>query len=80
MTMVMKMVSKSQFKAQLLAYLRKIEQEKKPLLITHGGKPVIKVSPYQEEPDKILKSLKNSIISYEDPFDPIGQDQWEVLQ
>lgn len=49
--MAMEMVSKSQFKAQLLAYLRKIEQEKKPLLITHGGKPVIKVSPYQEEPE-----------------------------
>lgn len=73
----MQHVSKSQFKSQLLEYLRKLEHEKKPLIITHGGKPVAKVSPYQQDPDAVLNSLQDSVSSYKDPLEPVGEKDWE---
>ena len=80
MTIVMQLISKSQFKSQLLEYLRKVEQEKKPLIITHGGKPVAKVSPYKEDADKILQSLHKSVITYKQPYEPIEENEWEGLR
>ena len=76
----MQIVSKSQFKSQLLEYLRKVEEGKKPLIVSHGGKPVIKVSPYQEDPEEALKSLRNSVSSYKNPHDPVGDKGWEALK
>jgi prevent-host-death family protein len=78
--MVMQMISKSLFKSHLLEYLRKVETGKKPLIITHGGKPVAKVIPYNEDADMILKSLQGSVITYRDPYDPVGEEDWEGLQ
>lgn len=82
MTIVMEpTVSKSQFKARMLALLRKVEKTKKPLVLTHNGKKVIKVTPYEEEnPEKILKSLRGSVIKYENPNEPVGVDDWEALK
>lgn len=76
-------VSKSQFKAQALEYLREVEKQKIPLVITHAGKPVAKVMPYQEEDrdEAILKSLRGSVIKYEDPNEPaIDPEDWEALR
>ncbi len=80
MTMVMQLVSKSQFKSQMLEFLRKVEKEKKPLIITHGGKPVAKVSPYTEDPDSVFKNLRGSVLSYQDPFEQVAEQEWEVLK
>ena len=57
-----------------------MEQSKKPLIITHGKKPVIKVSAYTEDPDRLLQSLRKSVLAYTDPFDPVGESEWEALQ
>ena len=79
MTIVMTVVSKSQLKSHLLEYLRAVEEEKKPLIVTHVGKPVVKISPYHENPDQILASLRKSVVTYEDPTLPIGDKEWEAL-
>lgn len=76
----MQIVSKSQFKSQLLEYLRRVEKEKKPILVSHGGKPVIKVIPYHEDPQQVLKSLRGSVVSYENPTEPVGEDNWDALK
>lgn len=83
MTIVMQqVVSKSLFKAQALEYLRAVQTQKQPLIITHAGKPVIKVTPYQEEsdPEAILQSLRGTVLKYEDPTEPVGLEDWEVLK
>lgn len=74
------MISKSQFKPQALEYLRQVEKEKKPLIITHFGKPVIKISPYNENPEDILKALRKSFVSFKRPTDPVGVEDWEALR
>lgn len=75
-------VSKSQFKAQALEYLRFVEKQNQSLVITHAGKPVAKVIPYKEEskPEAILKSLRGSVLRYEDPTEPVGLEDWEMLK
>lgn len=77
-------VSKSQFKAQALEYLREVEKGKQPLIITHAGKPVVKVIPYKEEvksPEEILKSLRGTLIRYDDPDEPaIDPSDWDMLK
>lgn len=76
-------VSKAQFKAQALEYLRDVENNKQPIIITHAGKPVVKVIPYQEkDQDKIIReSLKGSVLRYDDPFEPaIDPEDWDMLK
>ena len=81
MTIVMESpVSKSQFKAQALQYLRAVEKNKKPLILTHNGKPVIKIVPYKENPQAILKSLRDTLLFYKNPTEPIGVEDWEALK
>lgn len=80
MTMVMQTVSKSQFKAQALEFLRTVEEKKQPLIITHNKKPVVKVLPFKEEdPEDVLKSLRGTLKYYKDPFEPaIDPNDWEA--
>ncbi len=75
-------VSKAQFKAKALEYLRDVEKDKQTLVITHAGKPVVEVIPYKKESDEdILKSLRGMITYYEDPNEPaIDPDDWEALK
>ena len=83
MTIVMQQtVSKSQFKAQALEFLREVENKNQPLIITHAGKPVVKVIPYKEQSDQevILKSLRGTLKYYKDPDQPVGLEDWEVLK
>ena len=76
-------VSKSQFKAQALEFLREVEKQKQPLIITHAGKPVIEITPYktkeESNPEAILKSLRGSVIKFDDPNEPaIDPMDWEM--
>lgn len=71
-------ISKSQFKAQVLAYLRNVEKQKQPLIITHVGKPVVKIVPYKEV-DK-TGFLLNSVVYYKNPTQTVGKNSWEALK
>ena len=73
-------VSKSQFKAQALEYFRAVEKSRKPLVITDRGKPVLKVAPYSEDPEEVLRELRNSVIKYKDPTKPVGETDWETMR
>ena len=61
-------ISKSQFKSQVLEYLRNVENKKQPLIITHVGKPVVKIVPYKDIGK--LNYLRNSVVYYKDPTEP----------
>ena len=70
----MHVLSKSQLKSQLLEKLRLVEKEREPLLITHNGKPVVRIVPYPADPQRILKELRGSVIAYREPTNPAGAD------
>ena len=73
-------ISKSRFKPQALKYFRQVQENRQNLIITDHGKPVLKISPFQEKPQSVLEELRNSVLRYDDPFEPVGQDDWEVLK
>jgi prevent-host-death family protein len=74
------MISKSQFKPRALHYFREIEKTGKELIICNRGKPVLKIVPYAEDPEKALKALRNTVIKYENPTEPVGLEDWEALK
>jgi prevent-host-death family protein len=65
-------VTKSVFKAKALEYLREVESTGKELLITDHGKPVLKVVPYAHDFAEALKTLRGSVLRYDDPLEPVG--------
>lgn len=78
MISIMQTVSKSKLKSQLLEYLRQVEQAKQSLIITHLGQPILKISPFKEDPEKTLGALRESVIFYKDSLQPVGEDDWEA--
>ena len=73
-------VSKSKFKPHALKYFRQIEETGQELIITDHARPVIKIIPYQDEPQVILKKLRNSIKFYDDPLEPVAENDWKILK
>ena len=73
-------VSKSRFKPQALKYFRQIEQTGKELIITDHGKPTLKIVPYNDNPMDTLKSLRNTVVEYKEPMEPVAEEDWEDLR
>jgi antitoxin (DNA-binding transcriptional repressor) of toxin-antitoxin stability system len=74
------MISKSQFKPRALQYFREIEKTGQELIISDRGKPVLKIVPYTENPQDALKTLRNTVVKYEDPTEPVGLEDWDALK
>ena len=74
-----KFIAKSKFKPRALEYFREVEKSGNALIITDRGKPVLKIVPYSEEPDQTLKLLRNSVVKYVNPTEPVGLTDWEAL-
>ncbi len=73
-------VSKSQFKPHALQYFREVQEKGVELIITDHGKPVIKIIPYSENPEEALNRLRNTVIKYDHPTEPVGLEEWEALR
>lgn len=72
-------VSKSQFKPRALEYFRKVQEQGVELIITDHGKPVVKIIPYIKNHDDALRRLRNTVLKYENPTEPVGLEEWEAL-
>jgi antitoxin (DNA-binding transcriptional repressor) of toxin-antitoxin stability system len=68
------------FKPHSLEYFRHIENTGEELIITDRGRPVLKVVPYTTDPEEYFRGLRNTVQKYEDPLEPVGLDDWEVLK
>ena len=76
------LISKSQFKPKALEYLRMVEEEKKVLTVTDWGVPVVDIVPHKGKikTDNPLSAFKGKLIKYDDPFEPVGLEDWEALK
>ena len=72
-------VSKSQFKPRALHYFREVQEKGVELIITDHGRPVVKIVPYSKNHEDTLKGLRNTVLKYEDPTEPVGLEEWEAL-
>jgi antitoxin (DNA-binding transcriptional repressor) of toxin-antitoxin stability system len=73
-------VSKSSFQDRALEYLREVEKTGEELIITDQGKPVLKLIRYHQNPKTVLESLRGSVVRYDDPMEPVGEEDWETLR
>lgn len=75
-----KVISKSQFKPQALKFFRQVQETGQELIITDHAKPVLKIVPYREDPMDVVKELRNSVVKYEKPMEPVAENDWDVLK
>ena len=76
-----KHVSKSVFKAQALELLREVERTGETLVVTDRGRPVVEVRPAAQEKKRDPRDiLRGSVLYYERPTDPVGEEDWEALR
>lgn len=73
-------VSKSKFKAKALEYFRQVEASGESMIITDNGKPTLEVRPFSGAKRDPFEILKGSVLRYDDPFEPIGVEDWEALK
>jgi prevent-host-death family protein len=73
-------ISKSRFKARALDYFRMVERTGRPLIITDRGVPVLQIVPYRPDPAEALRVLRDSVVRYEAPMAPVGEEDWESAE
>jgi hypothetical protein len=78
-------VSKSEFEAKALELFQRIEATGEPLIIIGNGQPCLEVRRLDEPKiarsvEEVLKALGGMILRYDDPFEPVGVDDWEALK
>ena len=76
----MKNISKSQLKPIMLNIFRQIEKTGEEYIVTDHGKPVIKISRYIPKPDEALSELRDSVLKFNDPAEPVGLDDWDIIK
>lgn len=72
-------VSKSHFKAKALELFRQVEASGEPVIVTDKGRPTIEVRRYKADKRSPLERLRGSVIELNDPFEPVGEEDWEAL-
>lgn len=72
-------VSKTEFKAKALEYLRQVEASGESLIITDKGRPAVEVRRYRGNKRSPLERLRGSVIEYKEPLEPVGLEDWEQL-
>ncbi|MFM7287731.1 MAG: type II toxin-antitoxin system Phd/YefM family antitoxin [Cyanobium sp.] len=74
--------SKSHFKAHALELFRQVEASGEPLVVTDHGRPSIEVRHYRPpgyaDADP-LELLRGSVLRFDEPFEPVGENDWEAL-
>lgn len=74
------LISKSEFKTKALEYFRQVEASGETVIVTDHGKPTLEVRPYRGRERPPLDILRGSVIRYEKPTDPVGENDWEAAQ
>lgn len=75
-------VSKSHFKAHALQLFRQVEASGEPLVVTDHGRPTLELRPYRPAASTDadpLEMLRGSVLRFDDPFVPVGVDDWDAL-
>ncbi|AWN17511.1 type II toxin-antitoxin system Phd/YefM family antitoxin [Salinisphaera sp. LB1] len=73
-----KHVTKSQFKAKALEYMRQVETSGESVVITDRGRPTVEIRRYRSDQRPPLEILKGSVIDFTAPTEPVGDEDWEA--
>lgn len=73
-------VSKSEFKAKALEFFRQVEASGESVIVTDHGKPALEVRPFRAIDRNPLDVLRGSVVRYDNPADPVAENDWEAAQ
>lgn len=73
-------VSKSQFKARALEYFRDVERSGESLIVTDRGEPRLEVRRFTQRERSPLDILRGSVLRYDRPTEPVGEDDWDAAR
>lgn len=77
----MRQISKSQFKARALELFRQVEASGESVIVTDRGQPTIEVRRIKPAADRDpLEVLRGSVLYYENPTEPVGEEDWEAMR
>lgn len=72
-------VTKSQFKAKALEFMRQVETSGESVVITDRGQPTIEIRRYRADQRSPLEKLKGSVVEYKAPTEPVAENDWEAM-
>lgn len=73
-------IPKSRFKAKALEYFRQVEADGASVIVTDHGRPTLEVRPYQAHEVQPLDLLRGSVLRFDEPTEPVGDDEWAASQ
>lgn len=73
-------VSKSQFKAKALELFRQVEATGEPIVITDHGQPRLELRRYKPQSSDPLALLRGSVLLYDRPTEPVGEEDWDAAR
>lgn len=76
-TIVQREISKSNFKSHALEVMRDVEKSGDDVVITSQGKPVLIVTKFKQKDVSPLEKLRNSVVKYNSPTEPVSGNNWE---
>ena len=71
-------ISKSEFKTKALEFFRQIEASGESIIVTDHGKPALEVRPYRGLSRAPLDILRGSVMRYDNPTEPVAENEWEA--
>jgi antitoxin (DNA-binding transcriptional repressor) of toxin-antitoxin stability system len=72
-------ISKAYFKSHALELFRQVESTGESMIVTDHGKPAVEIRPYRSPDRHPLEVLRGTVKRFENPFDPVGEDDWDAL-
>lgn len=73
-------IPKAEFAAHALEMFERVATTGEELLITDGGDPVVKLVSCQPDPLAMLRSLRGTVVTYDEPTEPVATTEWESLR
>ena len=73
-------VSKSQFKAKALEFFRQVESTGESVIITDHGVPTLEIKPFKQTKANPFDVLRDTVVQYVAPTDPVGEDDWDAAR
>ena len=71
-------IAAARFKAKSLELMDRVRETGQEYVVTKHGKPVAKLVPYvAPKPQKVVGSMKGTVLKYERPFDPVD-GEWDL--
>ncbi|PQV53088.1 type II toxin-antitoxin system Phd/YefM family antitoxin [Paraburkholderia sp. BL21I4N1] len=74
------LVSKSEFKAKALEFFRQVESSGESVIVTDHGKPAVEVRVYRGVERSPLEVLRGTVLHYDNPTAPVGENDWEAAE